>query len=533
MFFRLSISAFWLFVFACASDLPTGNAGSEAAYGGRLEFKGEPLLVLSPNATAELSVRYLDAQQAPVPGKLVDFSLTGVASGASLTPASATTDDEGFATTRLRVGSMKAALEVRATADGVTPLYIEVSVHDGDATTLSVEVSYSGQRPLAIYTVTALNGKTCAQALGADLTGELVYTVPKAGGVVQFPLGSGISIAVVAWGKDETGAKLARGCTDVPADAKTGRHVVVELEDTQMHLSGPLELELELNLATPMARITDAAKRAIDTAITPSGSYTMFAEANYYLDAIAAQLAQQTATDSLSRLATMRTGTTLSASLSPALTKAGVGPKAVGTQLGTLLATRGAGLTLRTTYSAGELAAASGLSAMSADSMSALSLPLSPHASLSASFDEQRAQLMIDELELELGLGSYARALLTALGGQDAATLQSTISSASGCGDVVASWWAKSDAAGLADVSTAVAGCEQAVQKLRTAVEAALSALDDAQGMIQLHGAAQLYDRSLDDGLVDDLGPSELMGTWGNGSVLAELRAPAKTAFAY
>jgi len=34
-----------------------------------------------------------------------------------------------------------------------------------------------------------------------------------------------------------------------------------------------------------------------------------------------------------------------------------------------------------------------------------------------------------------------------------------------------------------------------------------------------------------DDGVVDDLGPAELRGTWGASSVIGELRTPIRTAF--
>ncbi len=541
MFFRLSISAFLSFVVACSSGLDAdAGAGAAPVARGTLVFQGERTVTLIPNAMTLLSVQYLDAQGMPVAGKEVDFSLTGAASGASLTPAAALTDGQGFATTKLRVGSMQADLQVRATSDDGALDHIDVSVVDVPATTLSVQVSYAGKRMLAVYTVTALNGQACAQASGADVTGDVVYTVPSSMApstdqVVKFPRSAGLAMAVLAWGKDETGAKLARGCTDVAADASSAHDdgtVSVALSDTPMSLDGQLPLELELNLAAPTARFADAATRAVDAALSPSGGYAMFAEADYYLDAIAAQLAQQSASDAVSKLASLRSGTTLSASLSPALSKAGVGPKAVATSLGGLLASRGAALTLRTSYDAGQLAPPSGLSAMSADGTKSLSLSVQPNAPLRSRFDAGLAELLIDGLEIDLGLGSYGRALLGALDAQDAASLQSSLASASGCRDVVAAWWAKSEAAGLADASMVTAGCEQAVKNLRSAIETGLSALDDQHAMIQLNGSAQLYDRT-EDGLVDDLGPSDLNGSWGGDSVVAELRVPAKTAFTH
>ena len=105
----------------------------------------------------------------------------------------------------------------------------------------------------------------------------------------------------------------------------------------------------------------------------------------------------------------------LAASLDPALTKGGVGPKAVGAAVGKLLTTRGAGITLRSSYSAGVLAPIVDLSVLSADGTKALSFADVPSAklpavSLTASFDAASAELVVSTLRVELPLGGYGRA---------------------------------------------------------------------------------------------------------------------------
>src|SRR5687768_7136065 len=77
-----------------ADDFPA--SGSDAA-SPQLELRTNPSPSLLAGQTRELRVRYLSAAGSPVVGAPLSFDLWNGASGASLTPAEAVTDQDGEA----------------------------------------------------------------------------------------------------------------------------------------------------------------------------------------------------------------------------------------------------------------------------------------------------------------------------------------------------------------------------------------------------------------------------------------------------
>lgn len=526
---------------ACASDASVhdaADAGAPAVYNQTLTFVAGGQISVLPNDSRVLTVRYQDERGAPVVGAAVEFALTGSAPGASLTPAHAVTDVSGLASTSLRVGSTTGDLMVRARAASGVTQYATVSVSEALGAQLSVSVDYKGQREISSFTVTSLPSMTCAAALKAGLAGDVSYTFPVSSQPVRFALGSGLSSAIVGFGRDDNGAKLALGCKEftapITADSATAMNtLVLSLGDQTLSFDNELSLELQLDVAASSKRLSDSAQAAVDQALTPGGQYAMFAEADYYLDAITAALTKQEV-KSVATLTERRAAEALSASLNPALAQAAVGPKAVGTAVGALLLARGAGITLHTTYKAGLLGPIRAASALSADGATQLALAKLPTASIVASFSSEKAALLISSLRVDLALGDYGVALLGDImkpGAGPAPGRPAPLAAADGCSTVLGPWWSAHQLTSVCDVSVAVAACEGAVSALVTSIEAELVKLDAKSASLQLSGTVHVEDRS-EDGQVDDLGHADLTGSWGADAALGQLRVPVKTAFA-
>lgn len=503
-----------------------------------LQFEPLPDGGVLANSDVPLAVRFGDATGGAVDNVQVEFSLISSATGASLAPSRATTDASGVAHTTLRVGSTTDGLEVRARARGVVG-YLNLSVQQANSSRVSVRVGYLGLRAVSTYTVTSLPGMDCTKALRSGLAGEVSYTFAAEDEVVSFELGAGLTTAIVGWGRDVTNSKLVRGCKEFMApttndETKTQSTLVLPLEDLPLSLDSTLPVELELNVAGAVQQLSAAVVKSVDHALTPTGSYAMFAEADYYLDAVAKLLTAQNDTAGLAALTSLRGSNSLAASLDPALSKGGVGPKAVGTAVGKLLTTRGAGLTLRSSYSNKGLAPVTDLSVLSADgtrSLSFSSVPSTalPTVSLSSSFSAASAELVVSALRIELPLGRYGRTLLAGLETENAGALP-TVVDAAGCKSVFGPWWSKNDLVSVGDSTLAVAACEAALRTLRAQIESDLTALDTSSPVITLAGRVLAHDRS-EDGAVDDLGPDALTGSWGTATLNSQLRVPLRTAF--
>ncbi len=526
MSLRALILCSLLVVFGCTdAEDSAGLAARDASPGSRESLTFAALdpgqLPLLPNQMLLLSVQYKDAEGSALAGVTVDFSLVGAAAGASLSPTKSITDANGYATTTLRAGSTATELNVRARAGQDAYAYLPLSVNPAVGTSLSVGVRYTGQRSIASYTVTSLPGMTCEEALRAGLAGETAYHFSAPDQRATFSVGYDLSAAIVGWGKDDAGGKLASGCTGFTADvvedpAAAKRTLTLELRDVDIRLASTLSLSLEINASAAAKRFVDASTGAVASVVSPSGAYSMFADADYLLDAVQRSLPAEGA----AALAARRTAQTLSASLQPALAMQQAGPTAYGAALGKQLALRGASLIVGWSLGSSQLSA---VAALSADGSQSSPLPSLPPASIVTRFAPESAALAVDSLRIELGLGSYGRTLLA---GIDAATR----SSSAGCGSAFASWWTKSALTDLVSAAAAQAACETSLTALDMAIGAELAKLDVGSASLQLAGSVPVHDRD-DDGQVDDLGPGTLAGSWGSDTLQGALQTPQRTAF--
>ncbi|MDB4986093.1 MAG: hypothetical protein JWN04_1271 [Myxococcaceae bacterium] len=544
MFLRTSIVCLLSLLGACSSAGTSSDAaeqGSGKVVVRSLAFvRGDRIGVL-PNMTAELAVTYADLLGGDVAGIEIDFALTGSAPGASLTPSSAVTDSTGTARTTLRVGSTTGDLQVRArTADGQLTQFIQVSVTEALGSMLAVTVQYQGLRELATYTVTSLPGMSCKAALQSGLAGDVSFTVPASSvSPVSFSVGSGLTTAIVGFGRDATGAKLALGCKEFTAmitanQADALPAIVLTLDNQALSFDNALQVALQLDVGAAAQRLSDTSASAVAAALAASGRDAANVEADFYLDAVAASLTKLGDTAALAALTDKRSASTLASSLTAALTQANVGPKALGAELGALLLDRAAELTLSSSYHNGALGAVSALGALSANGTEALSLSLVPSASMIASFSSDSAQLRVSTLSIGLPLGDYGVAVLDALQAPNTGSshASSSIAAAAGCSSRFGPWWTTEGLTSVCDVSVAVAACQTATTTLVAQVATALQALNALAPALQLSGTVQAEDRD-DDSQIDDLGPTDISGNWGSDRVVASLSVPVQTAFAH
>jgi hypothetical protein len=105
---------------------------------------------VAPGASAELRVRYLTADRAPIEAAAIAFSLvsTGSTGGATLSAATAPTDLGGEAAVTFHAGTDDVDLRVFADAPGAQTVFY-VSVSANGFATLDVTPSYAGARPVA------------------------------------------------------------------------------------------------------------------------------------------------------------------------------------------------------------------------------------------------------------------------------------------------------------------------------------------------------------------------------------------------
>lgn len=502
----------------CSAPLGSTDEGDDRYEdGARLVNEGDDEVRVLPNDTTELSVRYFDAYGVPAAGVTVAFALDDYAAGSSLSPITAVTDQDGRARSLLRVGSYekKQTFSVRVSAEGVEPLFISIVVKAAANVSATVEVVYRGQRQLESRTVTALPSTTCETALEAGIPGELTYTYQKEETQKKFRLGPGLHYAVVAWGKDNTNAKVAQGCAMVDApitdDADEANRIVrVELIDTPMKLMGSYPLTLQLDVTPSVERLADALRESVRAGL-PTGDAP---QGEHFLAALEQEfMARELAVGWDAERAR------LASDLEAELRASETGILAYAEHLTTQLGNVGSRLEMRTTCAAGLDApmtlSIESLRALSREGGQILELSaapdyVAPPASIQAAYSDTYAALQIATLSVQLGLGNYGRLLLSTL--TDMSSPETDV--LAGCA-ALSALVDREPLLQACDEECALATCRRALAQTRSQVVSGLTQLDGVYPFIGLRGSVYAHERT-GDGIVDDLGPASLEGNWGN-----------------
>ncbi len=534
--------------FACACSPAPGLTSGGGR--GQEELSGDFLpvsptqLVLAPGSEQELIVQYVggayrannvvefavlaletpdedDGDSPDAPGG--DAGIIKAPPSGSLTPAVDTTDPEGRASTRLRVGSTSGRFQVRARMGAHPPIYFDIEVSESSLPQLSVHVKYDGLRVLASRSAAAIPNLKCAQVTSLDKNGAEVRTVESPIEEILFSLSPQQTYAVVAWGRDATNAELASGCQEVTLRAdEPDPSLVVPIQDKEMNLVGtsfPIRLALEVE--DSMARLASVT-RAQTEALLPEDA--LHPEAEAYLAAVHDVLVGLGESDAATQVLSSGDVT----SLASLLTANKAGYLATADALSDLLTSFGANLWVHGRYGVGavgvqmtfdvdSLVARSEDGKLAFDLMNASS-SMALSASILATYDKDRALVDVATLSINFGLGTYGRSLLDALGKEAADWYVSRFSGAAGC-DALATWLAQdasvSDgSAPLCDAACAASACKKIIGNVVEEAHAAYPVLNAAHATISLAGKVSAHERN-GDGLVDDLGPSEVTGNWG------------------
>jgi hypothetical protein len=508
----------------------------------RLESKQQVNLL--PGEVAMLEVRLLGQDGTPLAGHAIDFDLSDTLSGASLSAAQVATEDDGYARVELHAGTRQASFSVRVTAEGAEEVSFDVSVGDAVAPKVKVVVSYSGERTVASLSVTLVPGADCVEAAnmanmasGSNGVSQVRYRLDQG---FEFDLSASQSYALIAAARDDTNAKLASSCIEFvapPPTADADEALVekqVSIADVPLALGQGYAVTLGLDLQKPLSLLAPAASAAVSAAL-PAGAQTR--GATFYLDAVQAQLAPADADE----LAQLRTGGSLDQALEALLESSESGPLRLASELSALVGRLGPSCSVQASYST------AGAGSFQVERLLALPSPelgatsklvelgasgLTGSAALDASYDEASATLRIEALSLSLGLGSYANVLLAAARA-DAASFAPRLAAVHGCASVGSLVTTRSLPVTPA---AALAACEQAAASLVERVAAAWQALDAAHPSLWLSGSLMVHDRN-EDGVVDDLGPAPLSGSWSTApaggpsdGVTATLGVPARSA---
>jgi hypothetical protein len=542
MFYRLILALlFASSLGGCGSDAGFGDYGVDRAESGStLEILGESSVQLLPRSTLKLEVRYRDERGRPVSGVPVELVFEnsvdpldelGIAPGASLSTDQPLTDEEGIARSVLSVGSEPARFRVRANAQGAEPVYLQVEVLEVDVRTVQIEARYTGLRRVVRRTVTALAELNCAAALAAGVSGEvsLSYEDPK--GSVGLELAPGVSYAVVAWGREAKGSKLAQGCEviDVPEEGDADLGVVlIELSDLPMLLTGVFQdVSINADVAAPVARAAKALRDAGLDALPDTAS----ADGDYLLDQLEAYLRDKARFADADAIAEARVAEAdLASSLDAGLEAQGAGPSIWLGGVASLLSSYAQTLHATVTYAAASTPGVPmtlSIAMLSARGQSMNALGLMPEvddvtASIEALYDDARALVVVSELSIELGLGRYAGLVLTKLGAAKGARLAEQLPTQAGC-DVFEAWGAaRGSIHDHCDAGCRAAACALAYESLEGSLRAGLVPLDGEHPRLRLGGELDAFDRKIEDGIIDALSATELRGTWAEGDTASD-----------
>jgi len=146
VFLRVAL-AFAAALSACGDDAPL-DAGPDRPP--RLTVVGDDLVGLAPGETQVLQVRYADADDRPIRGSAVQFTLVpgvdGTAGGATLSARTVSTDAQGLAEVTVVAGPERVDFQVAAEAPRARATFY-VSVSDRGFARLTVWPEHVGRRP--------------------------------------------------------------------------------------------------------------------------------------------------------------------------------------------------------------------------------------------------------------------------------------------------------------------------------------------------------------------------------------------------
>lgn len=255
-----------------ANDAGTPNV---VGYPYKLEIDGESEISLYYNQPAELRVRYVDdgnqdgpAGDQPIFDGTVEVSFEPEdQSFASVQSRTRRTDSNGLATFNLTTNGFTGRFRVVARAANARPVAWTVRVSKDPLGAVNVRVQYdpaTGRYQSGEFNnirVKLVEG-TCTTALTANnrrysFTGPTItpFDGDDISAFVDVP--GAVEFAALAWGRNDDGRNIARGCTDgVLSGSAMPTEAIVTLEDEPLEFKGVFNVDHEFDI-TEMLRGTD------------------------------------------------------------------------------------------------------------------------------------------------------------------------------------------------------------------------------------------------------------------------------------
>jgi len=288
-----------------------------------LELVGPPSLELLFDEAAELSVRERDTAGLPVPDADIAFALEGNANDSTLGTLGATTNMDGLARGRVLAGHTATTFQVRITATGAAPLYVQVSVSGHGFGQVDASIDYAGRRPVDHLEAMLFAGAGCATALMGSLAPDRRSALGAGVSQVLFTgLPALVRYSLAVEGKGPTDVTLARGCLeDVLVSEGATANVSVTVQDLSLDPSGEYDATLSLTTDTLATTLSDALRTGAQTQIEDAGG-----DVSVLLDALNRHFLAAGDVTSVALLAAERSTTSLEADLDARLIADGSGP---------------------------------------------------------------------------------------------------------------------------------------------------------------------------------------------------------------
>ena len=540
---------------AGGSDEPNGGGAGTADAAGGLPAVARPTKLPKPGTielqvisasrvrlgfgeTATIEAQLTDLDGAPVADSAISFALLGRPQDASLGTLSASTDENGVASTTVQSGMKVAAFTVRVSAPGAYDQQVDVAISDAGFGNLAVRADYFGVRTVIERVVSIKAGATCKEL--ANGAGDATMRLGPDQDVVQFlALPAGISYAVLGTAEGADSTVVANGCTEgvvvVPDGSVT---VAVTFSDEPINVGGELALQAELLTDDAAVSLINTARSAATAAVVNDESgrpVRLNAEARFLLDSLDAVLRSDdykqragvlALADALSqaRLANVGTGS-LDGQLQAQLSGAEQGALLAIDDLSALAVPMldRIGLDAHLSIHAKGVHLSLGIRTMRLSALGVdagvppvvLDLPLdSEPLAATAVLAAEQDQLMLEPSEIKVAFGALSAQVLRRVFSVEVPGEGASLRERMGC-DSLDAWL---QAAPLLDPAACdhdcvVAACERAVARLLGSAETALLGLDTLRPNVTLEGPFQLGD---DDGdlQAERMSSDSLAGRW-------------------
>lgn len=499
-----------------------GTDAGPAPTAAELTFEGDSELGLVFGETAELRFRYREADGAPIGGATLDFALDGSAHDSTLAQIDALTDADGYATATIIAGSTAAAFRVRASAERAAPLFVDVAISDTGFGTLVVDVGYGGERSVARLGVDAFASQGCDAALAPDATADRSALLElDAEDVPFFGLPAEIPYAVVVRGLGADDTTLARGCVDdVLVDADSESRIEVTVDDLDLLVEGGYAAQVRIDSRATATTLSEWVRSVGLSAIEGVGG-----GAHLLLDSVEAQLRSVGDFTTVDAIALDRATADLETELDRRLRAVEVGPSVAVNEVADMFALRTERIDLSGTLvvtPGGEplsLFVIEQVTAGSSDGVAPLvMLDLAafgppPVAAVTASLDAATDTITMSRLDIDMPLGSIARATLAAVALERGfESVDDIMLSVGGC-EALETLARERPSLSACDGECIATSCDLAFATVMTILQLSLDEVNFTRSSMHLNGELDLAD---DDGdlIVERIAGGSLVGSW-------------------